>query len=128
MKRTIVLAMLSLAAGCSAGLEGVWKGSGEAGEGHFYQFTLDTTNPEKPFALMSCPGKAEIRVPVCGLKEVEKRVEFRLDPTDANATCETARNLRTYAGEYGQDVITGTVVDAAGKSAGMFRAFRQVKD
>lgn len=113
-----------LATGCGGGLAGVWKGTGEIQEGRFFSFSLDTTNPDRPQALMGYRGDAEQRLAVCGLKDVEGQVEFQMDPDGRAVTCDTLRAPLKFTGRRGEHVITGEVVDSSGRRVGQFRAFR----
>jgi hypothetical protein len=109
--------------GCGGGLEGLWKGSGEVGEGRFFQFVLDTRE-DVPAAAFQYAGVEQARLAVCDLKENEKHVEFRMDPDSRAASCDAMKSAHLFVGDYGQDVITGQVLDPSGRRIGMFRAFR----
>lgn len=115
---------LLLCAGCAPGLAGQWKGSGEVGDGHFFQFAIDNRDEAARSATFQYAGAEPAKLPVCAYKEVEKAVEFKLDLDGRAATCADVRAPYLFSGEMGQHVITGLVLDPGGKKVGMFRAFR----
>ena len=65
---------------------------------------------------------------VCGFKEVEKHVEFSMDPDKRATACADGAPGLQFVGDMGRDVISGQVLDASGKKVGMFRAFRLPKE
>ncbi len=132
MKGFITATVLVLAAastvGCGYTLAGRWTGTGEVGEGRFFQFTLDDRDPAKVAADFQYRGAEEARLPVCGLREnPPKHVEFTIDADGRAQVCGDARAPLTFIGEYGADVVTGQVLGADGKRVGTFRAFRVPK-
>jgi hypothetical protein len=119
-----VLATIVLATGCAAGLAGRWKGTGEVGEGRFFELALDLRNAGHPVARVQYQGAEQASVPVCGLQLTEKNARFQLDVDGHAGSCPEARAPLTFAGSWGQDVLTGDVLDGGGQRVGIFRAFR----
>jgi hypothetical protein len=128
MRKGVFLAVLAVAlagtAGCGFKLAGRWNGTGEVGQATYFKVSLDVTDRDKPTAVFQYGGAESSRLPVCGLKEVEKHVEFRLDADGHAPACSGAVNPLTFVGDYGADAITGVVLDSRGTRIGLFRAFR----
>ncbi|NOZ01250.1 MAG: hypothetical protein GXP54_05100 [Deltaproteobacteria bacterium] len=120
---TVIASSLALA-GCAAGLKGLWTGSGEVEEGHFFQFTLDTRDKDAPTAVFQYGDGIKTTLAVCDLTEKDGVVEFRMDPDARAGTCKTMVLPYHFVGRMGAMVITGNVLDGDGKTVGMFRAFR----
>lgn len=121
----MALALVLVAAGCAPGLEGQWQGTGERGEARFFQFALDLKSTP-PSALWLGERGAEMRLAVCSLVEGEGgTVEFRLDPETPALSCDEMTRPMVFKGAFGRDVLAGDVLDATGKAAGRFRAFRR---
>lgn len=110
--------------GCGAGLEGLWTGSGEVGEGLFFRFTLDIEDADNPSAIFEYSNGIKVTLAVCDLKEEEGAIEFRMDPDARAATCDTMVLPYRFVGRLGEHLITGKVLDGDNKMAGLFRAFR----
>ena len=127
MGRRLVCAGLllsCLAAGCGGGLAGLWRGSGEVGDGRFFEMVLDTRDPAKLSATVAYKSGSETRLAVCGLKENEGRLDFVMYPDGKAVSCDAMKTPLKFTGRLGNDVIYGDVLDGAGNRVGMFRAFR----
>ena len=127
--KVAVLAVSALASvavaglGCGGGFKAQWKGSGEVGEGRFFQFLMDTKR-EVPAAAFQYAGVEQTAVAICDIRQQEQHVEFRMDPDSGAKTCDALRTAYLFVGDYGRDVVTGQVLDASGRRVGLFRAFR----
>jgi hypothetical protein len=113
-------------AGCSGGYKGLWAGSGEIGEARFFSFAVDLKR-KVPVAQFLYKGGVEQELAVCELRVQERQVEFRMDPEARAASCDEMKSPLTFVGGFGQDVLTGEVLDGSGRIAGVFRAFRMGK-
>ena len=124
--RSGVVAMLSCAAflcACGGGVRDIWTGTGEFHEARFY--ALDLNLAEKaPFAMVKWRDGGELLLAVCALSEEDGRLTFKMDVDAQAASCDRMVRPLLFVGEFGRDVLTGTVQDAAGTPVGPFRAFR----
>ena len=119
----LFVGMLALP-GCAADLKGLWNGSGEVGNGLFFEFSLNTEDPDEPEAEFQYTRGTRATLAVCDLSEEDGAIEFQMDPDARAGTCETMVLPFRFVGRMGVHVITGHVLDDDGKTVGRFRAFR----
>ncbi|HNU68428.1 MAG TPA: hypothetical protein PLC24_06760 [Myxococcota bacterium] len=126
----ILVAMLTSTA-CAPAFTGRWDGSGEIGEAGYFSFSLD---------FVKGPGSGEFRTdksdvvagPVCQVVRRDRHVEFVIASRSGSADCASLSYPLTFVGDFGQDVVTGSVLerktDGGERLVGVFRAFRVRKE
>lgn len=118
-----LLAGLTMLCACGGGVHDIWAGTGEFQEARFYALDLNLAE-EKPFAMLKWRDGGELLLAVCALSEDDGRVAFKMDIEAQAASCDRMVRPLRFQGEFGRDVLAGTVEDAAGTQLGIFRAFR----
>jgi len=122
----VFIVVASFLFGCGAGLNGLWVGTGEAGEAKYFDITINIEDTENPVAVFQYRDRIKADVAICGLRQNkdEGLIEFLMDPDARAGSCEAMVLPYRFVGNLGIHVISGKVIDGDGKVVGLFRALR----